>query len=755
MVEAGHAAYTDRFHKLSRLVPHLVTLENKRIERYIYGLAPHICAMVAATEPTIIQSVVLKARMLTDEAIRNASLKKNTEKRGKGREPSRDGNVKDDNKRSRTGKAFAIITNPIRKEYTGTTPKCTNYNYYHLPEMPCPREVCFKCGGTDHYKASYPRLNRAPKQGGNRPNQALAIDGGHGRGNNGNQACGRAFILGAKEAQQDPNIMTGMFTLNNNYATTLFDSGADYSFVSTTFIPLLDIEPSNLGFSYEIEIGSGQLVEINKVIRGCKLEIEVEIVCHEKVVRIPLPSGEIIRVLGESPEEKVRRHMSVKAEEQKLNDIIVVRNFSEFLRHVINGDGIHVDPNKIEAIKNWEAPRTPLEVSLLDGPEDFMVYYDASCQDLGCVLMQIGKVIAYASRQLKIHEKNYTTYDLELGEVVFALKIWRHYLYETKSLFSNYECESGKANVVADALSRKEIINPKRIRAMNMTIQSSIKDSILAAQNEASEAVNAQTEMLRGLDEHMEHRSDGALYYLDRIWVPLMSDWPGMKKDIALYVSKCLTCSKVIVDRLTKSAHFLPMHEDYKMDKLARLYLNEIMARHGVPILIISNRDIRFTSKFWQSMQEALGTRLDMSTAYHPQTDGQIEFSYNNSYHSSVRCAPFKALYGRKCCSRILWAKVREGQLIGPEIVQETTEKILQIKDRYGYIKNHKKTVKKRAITDTGNGRAQEKPKIQSQSQKKSSFSQLWVNKVNSLEDKTPKCFKSTLQVSKVTKMVP
>ncbi|GKA69703.1 reverse transcriptase domain-containing protein, partial [Tanacetum coccineum] len=120
MIGAGHAAYTDRFHELARLVPHLVTPENKRIERYIYVLDPQIRAMVAATEPTTIQSVVLKARMLTDEAIRNGSLKNNTDKRGNGGEPSRDGNARDDNKRSMTGSAFATVTNPVRKEYTGT-----------------------------------------------------------------------------------------------------------------------------------------------------------------------------------------------------------------------------------------------------------------------------------------------------------------------------------------------------------------------------------------------------------------------------------------------------------------------------------------------------------------------------------------------------------------------------------------------------------------------------------------------------------
>ncbi|GKE61960.1 putative reverse transcriptase domain-containing protein [Tanacetum coccineum] len=162
---------------------------------------------------------------------------------------------------------------------------------------------------------------------------------------------------------------------------------------------------------------------------------------------------------------------------------------------------------------------------------------------------------------------------------------------------------------------------------------------------------------------------------------------------------------------MTKSAHFLPMREDYKMDRLAMLYLNDIVARHGVPISIMSDHDSRFTSSFWQLMQEALGTWLNISTAYHSQTDGQsertiltleymlracvldfggswdvhlslAEFSYNNSYQSSVRCAPFEALYGGKCRYPIMWAEVREGQLIVPELVQQTTEKILQIKDR-------------------------------------------------------------------------
>nr|GEZ68783.1 reverse transcriptase domain-containing protein [Tanacetum cinerariifolium] len=137
----------------------------------------------------------------------------------------------------------------------------------------CPWGV-FECGGTDHYRAACLRLNRAPRPRGNHANQTVAINWGHGRGNNGNPARERAFVMGAEEACRDPNIVTGSFTLNTHYAKTLFDSSADDRFVSTTFIPLLDIEPSNLGFSYEIEIASGQLIEINKVIRSCKMEIE-------------------------------------------------------------------------------------------------------------------------------------------------------------------------------------------------------------------------------------------------------------------------------------------------------------------------------------------------------------------------------------------------------------------------------------------------------------------------------------------------
>ncbi|GKA93982.1 putative reverse transcriptase domain-containing protein [Tanacetum coccineum] len=188
--------------------------------------------------------------------------------------------------------------------------------------------------------------------------QVCSNNGGQGRGNQGNQARGRAFMLGAEEARQDPNIVSGTFTLNNHFATTLFNSGADYNFVSTTFIPLLGIEPSDISFRYKIKIASGQLVEIDKVIKGCKLKIEghvfdidlipfghgsfdviigmdllsnhkAKIICHEKVVKIPLLDGKVLRVLGERPEEKVRLLMRSKARDKKQIEIVVVKKFLE------------------------------------------------------------------------------------------------------------------------------------------------------------------------------------------------------------------------------------------------------------------------------------------------------------------------------------------------------------------------------------------------------------------------------------------
>ncbi|GJR00987.1 putative reverse transcriptase domain-containing protein [Tanacetum coccineum] len=399
-------------------------------------------------------------------------------------------------------------------------------------------------------------------------------------------------------------------------------------------------------------------------------------------------------------------------------------NFS-YARNVVHRDigkmDIYIYENcgllyaKIEAVKNWASPTTPMEyiwgedqesafqllkqklceapiLALPEGNDNFVVYCDASHQGMGAMLMQREKVIAYASRQFKPNEENYTTHDLELGAVVFALKIWRHYLYGTKctvftdhkslqhilnkkelnmrqrrwlELLADYDCEiryhPGKANVVADALSRKERIKPLRVRALIMTIHPKLPSQILEAQNEALKEENVKAENLRGMDKAFEVRPDGTRCIKNRSWLPLFGNlrdlimheshkskysihpgsdkmyqdlkklywWPNMKAIIAEYVGKCLTCSRVKAECQKPSG-----------------------------------------------LLNALGTQLDMSTTYHPKTDGQSERTIQ-TLEDMLRASPFEALYGRKCRSPVCWAEVGDVQLTGPEIIHETTEKIL------------------------------------------------------------------------------
>jgi len=382
----------------------------------------------------------------------------------------------------------------------------------------------------------------------------------------------------------------------------------------------------------------------------------------------------------------------------------------------------------------------------------------------------------------------------------------------------------GKANVVADALSRKERLNRLtsceelakefdkleiEIRIPNesaetiyaMTFQPELLEKIRRCQEE----VMSQDDNLTGEEITTQKDNEGILRFASRIWIPnvaelkeeIMRDahnskysihpgstkmyrdlkenfwWPNMKKEIAEWVSKCYTCQRVkaehqrpsgllqpldipewkwehlamdfvvglprtkanhdaiwvIVDRLTKSAHFLPINERFSLDKLVHLYLKEIVMRHEVPVSIVSDRDPRFNSRFWRQFQECLGTKLNMSTAYHPQTDGQsertiqtiedmlrvcaidfegswdehlplVEFSYNNSYHASIGMPPYEALYGRKCRSPVYWDEVGERKILGPELIQQTKEKINLIRKRIEAAQNRQSRYANQARKD-------------------------------------------------------
>ncbi|GJS57744.1 putative reverse transcriptase domain-containing protein [Tanacetum coccineum] len=371
----------------------------------------------------------------------------------------------------------------------------------------------------------------------------------------------------------------------------------------------------------------------------------------------------------------------------------------QFLRHLIDSQGLHVDPAKIEAVKNWTSPTTPTEIRQFLG---LAGYYRRFIKDFS----KIAKTLT------ELTQKNKKSHILDQKELNMRQRRWLE-------LLADYDCEicyhPGKENVVADTLRRKERIKPLRVRSLVMTIHPNLPSQFLKAQTEALKEENIKAENLRGIDKSFEIRPDGTRYIKNRSWLPLFGNlrdlimhemseairltgtmeipmwkWERITMDFITKLPKTSNGHDtiwVIVDRLTKSAHFIPTQETNSMETLTRLYIKEIVSWHGVPISIISDRDSHFTSRFWQSLQSALGTQLDMSTTYHPETDGQsertiqtledmlracvidfgkgwekhlplVEFSYNNSYHASIKATPFEALYGRKCRSPVCWAEV-------------------------------------------------------------------------------------------------
>ncbi|GJR97048.1 putative reverse transcriptase domain-containing protein [Tanacetum coccineum] len=428
----------------------------------------------------------------------------------------------------------------------------------------------------------------------------------------------------------------------------------------------------------------------------------------------------------------------------------------QFLGHVIDSSGVHVDPAKIEAIKNWAAPTTPTEVrqflglagyyrrfikdfsliskpltkltqknkpyvwgddeeeafqtlklklcsapilSLPEGSEDFVVYCDASLKGFGAVLMQREKI--------KAAQKD----DGEIWAIIQNLDKQTEFHVDSDGILWQ-----GTKLCVPEDPALREVL---------MTEAHSSPFSIHPG----------STKMYHDLKQHF--------------W------WSGMKRDVATFVSRCLVCQQVkiehqrasgllqpleipvwkwdeismdfvtglprtqrkhdaiwvVVDRLTKTAHFLPIRKDFSISRLAEMFQQEIVRLHGTPSAIVSDRDPRFTSRFWKGLQNAWGTRLKFSTAFHPETDGQsertiqtledmlrscalewtgnwddyiclVEFAYNNSWHASIKCAPFEMLYGRKCRAPICWDQVGERVLEGPEMIEVTNEKVAVAREK-------------------------------------------------------------------------
>ncbi|GJW11672.1 putative reverse transcriptase domain-containing protein [Tanacetum coccineum] len=616
-----------------RAIIKLMTEEEDQVEKFIGGLPNNNQWNVIAAEPTRLQDDVRIANNLMDQ------------KQG--------GNGQN------VAKAYTV-GNSERRGYARPLPYCNKCKLHH--EGKCTVK-CSNCKRVGYLTRDCRAPVATTTQGALESNPKLEEE--------------------PTEANPNFNVVTGMFLLNNHHARMLFDSGADRSFMSTTFIVLLDIVPSTLDFvrtpvqyrfnaritrKFRRHYRHGLAVEISSLtekkaedkseekrledvptvrdfpevipkdfprlspMRQIEFQIDLVLVPHpgssgfvcqkERWIfsdmyrlsssvysKIDLRSGyHELRVceddipktvfrtryghydfqvmpfgLTNAPTSKEDHKENLKLILELLKNEKLYAKFSkcefwflkvQFLGHVIDSKGIHVDPAKIESIKDWASPKTPTKIHqflglaekvetafqmlkhklcsalilvLPEGSENFVVYCDASYKGLDVVLMQREKVIAYASRQLKIHEKNYTIRDLELGAVVFTLKMCRHYLYDTKctvftyqkslqhildqkelnmrqhrwlELLSDYDCEiryhPGKANVVADALSQKERVKPLRVRALVMTIVLNLTLQILNAQTEARKEENYESKDLCEMIKKLEPRSNETLCMKNR-----------------------------------------------------------------------------------------------------------------------------------------------------------------------------------------------------------------------------------------------
>ncbi|GJV84877.1 putative reverse transcriptase domain-containing protein [Tanacetum coccineum] len=524
-----------------------------------------------------------------------------------------------------------------------------------------------------------------------------------------------------KNAHQDPNVVTGTFLLNQHLAKVLFDSGADKSFISISLASKLNNLSITIDTFYDIEMVDENLVSTNTVIKGCTLTLlnqpfkidlmpiklgsfnvvigmdwlskyHAKILCDEKVVHI-LINGETLII----------RVMEKKSDEKRLEDIPVVKEFSDVFPEDLPGlPPIHQVEFQIDLIlRAAPVARTPYRLApseMQDLSNQLQELADRGCHSPSTIALVVRLCNVELDVESSEAQNRYPLpriddlFDQLQGSSVYSkinlrsgyhlLRVRGEDIPKTafRTRYGHYEFQVmpfGLTNAPAVFMDLMNRIKPLRVRALILTVHPKLPSQILEAQNEALKEENVKNENLRGMDKSFEIRLDRTRFkaecqkppgLLVQPEIPMWK-WERITMDFVTKLPKTSIRHDtiwVIVDRLTKSTHFIPTRATDSMETLTR---------------------------FWRSLQDALGTQLDMN--FKKEWDKHlplVELSYNYSYHVSIKAAPFEALYGQKCRSPVCWAEVGDVQLTGPEIIHETTEKIVQICQRLQAVRDRKRS---------------------------------------------------------------
>nr|GEV68729.1 putative reverse transcriptase domain-containing protein [Tanacetum cinerariifolium] len=589
--ENNVSAYTERFQELTLICTKFVADETKKIDKYVSGLPDNIYGSVKASKPKTLDETIELANDLMDQKLHTYVERQSNNKR-KADESFRNnhGHQQQAPKRQNVARVYNMGTGE-KKPYSGNLPKSsgnTNVANAQRNNVENPKgNGCFECGATGHFKRDCPKLKNKDGEKGNAPGWVYAIENEEKRRN----------------ASRDPNsnVATGTFLLNNRYASILFDTGADRSFISTAFSSLIDIVPTPLRNSNDVELADGKIVGITAKKEGDK------------------------------------------SKGKQLKDVPVIRDYPE------------VFP---EDLPGLPSARPVMPFRLTNAPAVFMNLMNQVCKPY------LDKFVIVFIDNILIYSKNEKEHKEHLKAILELLK--KEKLYAKFSKCEFWIPKLTQKGIKFDWGEKEEnafqLIKQKLCSAPILALPKGSEDFVVYcdALHKGLGAVLMQREKViayaSGQLKAKHQRPSGLLVQ------PVIPEWKW---------------DNITMDFITK----LPKSPQ---DKLARLYLNRIIARHGIPVSIICDRDLRFTSNFWRSFQKALGTDISMNTAYHPKTDGQSERTIQTLEDMlRARVIDFgKAIYGRKCRSPVCWAEVGEAQLTGPELIQEITEKIVLIKQR-------------------------------------------------------------------------